>query len=322
MTPDTSAILLLWGDDAFLLRDAALAAFGAVRPTEVDASEWRPGLTADLATPSLFGEERGLLVTEAQDLPDEAIDEIAAYAGVAAPGARLVLAVVVSPRAKGPPRGLLKGLGKDIEQRRVAVERKDLTGWVVERARRRELPATPQGAAALVQTLGDDPAILDQALEQLSSSHPSEGLTPETVAEQFRGLGDARLWEVCDAAFTGDLRKAMRALEAMLAAGDEPLAILGGIAARLRELIRVQAVPPEASLGDLAKQAGLRFDWQGRRYRDQARRYPPGALEALHRGVVETDRAVKQGAGRAEILLEMLVAAIAEAPEGTKVPTA
>jgi DNA polymerase-3 subunit delta len=315
------AVLLLWGDDEFLLRDAALASFGAVRPTEVDSSEWRPGLTADLATPSLFGEERGLLITEAQDLPEEAFDEIAAYASAPAPGARLLLAVVTAPRAKGPARGLLKRLGDSVEQRRVTVERKDLTKWVLDRARRRDLPAIPPGAAALVQTLGDDPAILDQALEQLMSSHPDEGLTPKTVADQFRGLGDARLWELCDAAFGGDLRAAMRALEAMLAAGDEPLAILGGVAARLRELIRVQAVPPGTSLAELAKQAGLRFDWQGRRYRDQARRYPPGALEDIHRRVVDTDRDVKQGGGRSDVLLEMLITGIAEIPEAANVPS-
>jgi DNA polymerase-3 subunit delta len=313
-----AAVLLLWGDDPFLLRDAALASFGAVRPTEVDASEWRPGATADLATPSLFGEERGLLVTDAQELPDDAIQEIAAFAANPEPTARLVLAVVTPQRAKGPARGLVKALGDGIEQRRVAVERKDLTKWVLDRARRRNLPASGPGAAALVNTLGDDPAILDQALEQLSSSHPDEGLTPRAVSDQFRGLGDARLWELCDAAFAGDLPAAMHALEAMLEAGQEPLAILGGIVARIRELIRVQAVPPGASLSELARQAGLRFDWQGRRYREQARRYPPGALEALHRGVVDTDRAVKQGAGRSDVLLEMLVTRIAEARESAQ----
>jgi DNA polymerase-3 subunit delta len=310
-----TAVLLLWGDDPFLLRDAALTSFGAVRPTEVDASEWRPGLTADLATPSLFGEERGLLITDAQELPEEGVREIAAFAANAASDARLVLAAVTAQRAKAPPRGLVKGLGEHVQQQRVAVERKELARWVLDRARRRNLPATPPGATALINTLGDDPAILDQALEQLSSSHPDEGLTPRAVSDQFRGLGDARLWELCDAAFTGNLPTAMHALESMLDAGQEPLAILGGIAARIRELIRVQAVSPGAPLSQVAKDAGLRFDWQARRYRDQARRYPPGALEALHRGVVDTDRAVKQGAGRSDVLLEMLVARIAEARE-------
>lgn len=312
---DQSAVLLLWGDDPFLLRDAALASFGATRPTEVDASEWRSGLTADLATPSLFGEERGLLITEAQDLPDEGIDEVATFAANPAQDARLVLAAVTAQRAKGPAKGFLKRLGEHVEQRRVAVERKDLARWVIDRARRRNLAATPPGAAALINTLGDDPAILNQALEQLSSSHPDEGLTPRAVADQFRGLGDARLWELCDAAFGGNLPAAMHALEAMLDAGQEPLAILGGIAARIRELIRVQGVAPEASLPQVARDAGLRFDWQARRYRDQARRYPRGALEALHRGVVETDRAIKQGGGRADILLEMHVTRIAEPRE-------
>lgn len=58
------AVTVLWGESGFLLREAAGALFGEVRPAEVDARQWTPGMTADLATPSLLGEQRALLVTE------------------------------------------------------------------------------------------------------------------------------------------------------------------------------------------------------------------------------------------------------------------
>jgi DNA polymerase-3 subunit delta len=307
-------VLVLWGHSNFLLRQAAAEVFGDVRPTELDAREWAPGATANPATPSLFGEARGLLVTEAQELPLEGAEEVARYAAAPSPEARLVLAFTVGPRAKGPPRGAIKALGDSVELRRVAVERRELPEWVRRRAAGRGLPSSPAGANALIQTLGEDPGVLDQAVEQLQASHPDQGLTPESVAAQFRGLGDRRIWELCDSAFTGDSTGATRALAGMLEAGEEPLVLLGGIASRLRDLIRVASLPPRIPLAEVARAAGLRFDWQARRYRDQARRYTPEQLAALHREVAEADSLLKQG-GTGDVVLPVLVSRISGAEQ-------
>ena len=61
-------VYLFWGEDEFLLREAALEILGDLRPREVDGADWEGGETADLATPSLFGERRALLVTNAKAL--------------------------------------------------------------------------------------------------------------------------------------------------------------------------------------------------------------------------------------------------------------
>jgi DNA polymerase-3 subunit delta len=302
-------VLLLWGEDPFLLREAALEAFGDVEPAVAAGAEWRAGLTSDLATPSLLGEARGLLVTEADELAVDALDEVARYAAAPGGDALLVLCWEVGSRAKGPPKGLLTRLGDGVEVRRVAVERKDLPRWILARAKRREVRATPQGAALLVQTLGEDPARLDQAVQQIAVSHPDQGVTPEAVATQFRGFGDRRTWELCDAAFTGDAAGALRALAGMLEAGEEPLMILGGIAARVRDLLRVASLPPRTPLGEVARAAGLRFDWQARRYRDQVKRFAPAQLRAVHGAVAEADGLIKQG-GSGDVILSMVVTRI------------
>jgi DNA polymerase III delta subunit len=312
-------VLLLWGEDPFLLRNAAREAFGDVEPTVTAGNQWRPGMTSDLATPSLLGEARGLLVTEADEISDEGLAEVAGYASAPGGEALLVLCWGVGARAKGPPKGVLNRLGEGVEVRRVAVERKDLPRWVLARAKGRNLPATPQGASLLVQTVGEDPAGLDQAVEQIAASHPDQGVTPEAVTAQFRGFGDRRTWELCDAAFTGDAGGALRALVGMVEAGEEPLMILGGIAARVRDLLRVASLPPRTPLGDVARAAGLRFDWQARRYRDQAKRFAPAQLRALHGEVAEADALIKQG-GAGDVILTMVVSKISAAGDrGTRV---
>ena len=63
--PVTTA--LFWGEDEFLLRQAALQFLEerAAKATEVDAREWQGGEISDLSTPSLWGERRALSAARA-----------------------------------------------------------------------------------------------------------------------------------------------------------------------------------------------------------------------------------------------------------------
>ena len=302
-------ITLLWGEDAFLLREAALEILDGRPVREIDASEWRGGETADLATQSLFGERRALLVTNSRALSAEALRELASYLAAPDIEAALVLVAVVGERGKRPA-----GLARLVEPvgavREVKVARKDLPGWIVARAHSRGVDVLPAAAAALVEVLGTESAVLDQAIVQLSSAYAGSSVTPEIVAAQFRGLGEQHMWDLCDRAFGKDSAGAMFALRSMLAQRHDPLMILGGIASRLRDLLRVRALPERMSATDVARSAGLRFDWQARRYRDQARRFSVEELVGLHGRVVELDRALKSGAD-GEIALPSLVAEIA-----------
>lgn len=310
MTRPSDPVILIWGESDFLLREAAGRLLEGVRPTEVEGAAWRPGVTADLATASLLGDQRALLVTGLQAGPSDALDEIARYALEPNPEARLVLTYVVSPRAKGPPARVMKTLQGRARIERIAIDRKDLARWVGERARKAGVKATAAGASALVETVGEDPAVLGQSVAQIADAFPDEGLTPATVAAQFRGFGERRIFELCDAAFGGNGRDALRYLAAMLGAREQPLAILGGVAARVRDLLRVRSLPPSMPLKDVAREAGLRFDWQARRYREQAGRYDPEDLSDIHRRVVDADAQLKQG-GQGDVVLTMLVTRIA-----------
>src|SRR6478609_10589783 len=105
--PELGAVTLLWGEDAFFLRETALTMLGGVRATEVDAAEWSGGELQDLATPSLFGEPRALLVTDCRSLSKAALTELAVYLRTPDPSAPLVLACTVAERGK-PPATLAK----------------------------------------------------------------------------------------------------------------------------------------------------------------------------------------------------------------------
>ena len=308
----SSPVSLLWGEDEFLLREAALELLGDLQPVEVDGGLWQGGETADLATPSLFGERRALLVSNAKALPDEGVRELARYLEAPDPGAPLVLVAVVGDRAKAPAAlvKLVKGVGTVTE---VKIQRKELPGWLLKRATAKGLDLAPDGAAALVDTLGEDPGALERALEQLATAFSGERITREIVARQFRGLGEQHVWDLCDRAFSRDLPGAMRSLRTLLEAGEAGLMLLGAITSRLRDLIRVASLPERLAPADAARQAGLRFDWQVRRYRQQAKRFSAEDLAGLHERIAWADRALKSGATD-DVVLPMLVAAIAGEP--------
>jgi DNA polymerase III subunit delta len=309
----SSPVVLLWGSDPFLLRDAALRRFGETRAREIEGAEWSGSELADLSTPSLFGEQRALLVTDCRDLTKEAWTEIGTYLAAPAPDALLVLTLTVGERSK-PPAALTKLFKDRAGVEEVSVARKDLGKWVTARAAEKGHTMKADAAAALVEVVGEQPASLDAAIDQLGNAFPGEPLTKELVHAQFRGLGEQRMWDLCDRAFGKDLAGSIRSLSSLLESREEPLAILGVIASRLRDLLRVKAVPDSAPAAEVARAAGLRFDWQAGRYRDQARRFTMPDLVRIHEEVVEADRVMKSGAP-GEVVLSSLVSSVASSAE-------
>jgi DNA polymerase-3 subunit delta len=301
--------VLLWGEDGFVLREEAAEVLGGVQPVEVDAADWQGGETADLATPSLFGERRALLITDARALPEAARKELAAYLAAPSPDSLLVATATVGERSK-PPVWLTKLFGAG-EVRSVSVGRRDLPAWLAARAKSRGLQIEPRVPTALIDVIGEDPAELDQALEQLADAYPGRKVTVEMATSQFRGLGDQKVWDLCDKAFARDLSGAMRSLESLLAAREEPLMILGGIASRLRELIRVREMMDRVPARDLARAASLRFEWQAKPYRALASNYSPEQLTEIHSRIVRADRELKSG-GSGDVVLAVVVTAIAD----------
>jgi DNA polymerase-3 subunit delta len=302
-------VRLLWGEDAYLLREAALEILGDTKATEVDAAGWEGGELQSLATPSLFGEPRALLVNDARSLRKETVEELGRYLQAPDPNATLILCCVVAERGK-VPAGLQKLVEPVGEIRKVEIARKELEPWLVARAKDGGLDLAIPGARALVEALGPDPGQLASALQQIQVAFPEQRVGPRQVAQQFRGLGEQKTWDLCDRAFGKDLPGAIRSLRAIEEGGDDPLMVLGGIAARLRDLLKVRSLPDRMPPAEVAKQAGLRFDWQARRYQQQARNFSLGELVELHDRVTEADRSLKSGA-TGDLVMPVLVTAIA-----------
>lgn len=302
------SVVLLWGEDAFLLREDALQVIGDVQPVEVDADEWQGGELADLSTPSLFGERRVLLINDAKQLSAAALKEVAHYCEAPMEDALLVLAALVGERTKAPPAALLKIIEPIGTVK--ASSAGDITRWVLTRAKNKGLEISPAAVNALVDVVGGDTGELDQALDQLGNAFAGQPLTPERVAAQFRGVGDAIVWDLCDRTFERNLPGTVRSLRSLLAAREEPIMLLGVISARVRELLKVKSIPDGTPLAQVATLAGFRSDWQVKRPMAQARNFSMDELVGIHAALVAADRSLKSGAD-GSIVLTALVTQIA-----------
>ena len=191
------------------------------------------------------------------------------------PAAPLVLACTVAERGK-PPAALLKMVDPVGERSRCRYARKELEPWLVQRAkaawhrahaagragagRRRSVRTSPSSRRRLNQLGG--------AFEGRRS--PRRRCTSSSAVSASRRRGTcatARSARTCPGAIrVAPLDRGERRRGVM---------VLGGIAARVRDLIRVRALPDRTPPAQVAKQAGLRFDWQARRYQQQARNFTP-----------------------------------------------
>jgi DNA polymerase-3 subunit delta len=306
------SVVLVWGEHEYLVAEAARAIVDGrgLRASEVAAAEWRGGELSDLSTPSLWGERRALIVSGCQRLPDAAGREIAQYLRSPAEDAVCVF-TMVSAAANPPLAKAVRAAGGATKQ--ITIRRQDLPRWVQDRARMLGVRVNGAACSALVDVVGEDPAALARAVEQLGAAFAGRPIGPAEVHAQFRGLGDQRVWDLCDHAFAGRVGEALVTLRGLLAGGHDPLLVLGGIASRVRDLLRVRSLPDRLPAADAARRAGLRYEWQLRRYRDQAGRFSVEELVSLHRRVTEADRALKGGVP-GEVMLGGLVAAMAGQP--------
>ena len=95
-------------------------------------------------------------------------------------------------------------------------------------------------AQRLLERLGADLGQADQALARLAAATPPEArkkpLPPEAIDAVAGSPQERTAWEMIDAAGAGDARAAIVQLDALLAAGENPIGIAAQIASVLRRL--------------------------------------------------------------------------------------
>jgi DNA polymerase-3 subunit delta len=313
-------ILLISGNAEFLAertRARAVATITAEQPeceiaSDV-ASEIGPGELAGLTSPSLFSTSSALVITELENLPDAAQDELTAYAAAPSPDVAVVL--VHGGGAKG--KKVLDLLRAQPSVTEVTVEapkyEREYIAWV--RAEMRDLGTVidEQAAALLVASVGQDLRALAGAADQLSATMgEGEAVTVEVVRRYFGGRADIRGFDIADAAIDGRINVALEQARWAEAARVAPVLITSAFASGLRSLAKLADAPDGLSEAQLAKHVGAP-PFKIRILRRQLRAWDTEALASALDAVAQADTDVKTGEADASYAVERMVLQVAAA---------
>jgi DNA polymerase-3 subunit delta len=305
-------VTLVTGKEEFLSERNVVAVRNAVHrhDREAELSETQAaGLTlnelGELSAPSLFSSTRCVVVLGLENLPDESVDGLLAYA--AAPVDDVAVVLVHGGGQKGS--GVLNKLRKIDTVTEVKSEElrpSEYPGFVAAEVRSHGAVIEQEAAAALVQAVGQDLRSLAAAADQLANDFPGETLTEDKVKRYFGGRAEAKSFAVADAAFWGRRRPALEELRWALDGGTAPVLVTSAFAGSARGIARYLSAPRGLRDADLARDVGVP-PWKVRTIRDQSRGWSDAAIARAIRTIAQADADIKGAAGDASYTLERMV---------------
>ncbi len=310
----TSVLLLTGDDDLLLMRELERRLDGlcaddpelSVDRYDISELEHLP----ELRTTSLFGGRTCIVIRGLETIAKDGLkEELERYLEAPSPDAVLVLVARGTGKVQKIAK-LAKANGERIDVKAPADW--DDRGWdrlVGEEFRRLQRKADATAIAAIRTHAGSDAGAIASQVGSVCASHAGvPTLTAEHVDAVVQGHGKVSGFAVADAIGERDPSAALVSLRGALDAGDAPLAILGAITYRMRQLLLVRS-------GANAKDAGIRGDGQYRRTKVIAGAFNPGELAWCHDRLAQLDLDLKGSELPDELVLELGVIEIASSQE-------
>jgi DNA polymerase-3 subunit delta len=280
------------------------ASIGLTRFAGKDA-EWK-SVRDELLTVSMFGDRRLVIVDDADEFVSRYREALETYAQQPARQAILVLDVKTWRKNTRLAKKVAEsGLELDCAELQGA----QLAGWLVEQAKRQGKQLTRDSAALMVELAGAGLTLLDQELAKLITYvGDRERITPDDVRKLVGGWRAETTWKMTDAIRDGRPAAALQALEKLLAAGEAPQKVLGGINYVFRKYSRATELSRQgAALRPALQQAGV-FPRDVQAAEGYLRRIGRPRAERILSWLVEADGGLKGGSRVAERLqLEVLL---------------
>lgn len=243
------------------------------------------------ASPSLFGEDKVIVVRGLHDAPDALQQDLLAY--LEDPADDVTLVVLHGSGSRGKKvLDTLKTSGARVYDAPAVRSDRDKADFVTNEFRRARRKISPGAVQALVEAVGKDLRELASACTQLVDD--TTGVVDADVVDRYHGgKVEATGFRVADAAVAGDAGEALRLLRHAVAVGVDPVPIVAVLAGQLRQLAKVGGAGRGRS-ADLARELGM-APWQV----DKARRALAGwtgpALGRSIQAVAAADEEVKGG---------------------------
>ena len=305
-------ITLLQGGEE-LLADRAIAKVLERRKGSVvnsfEASELEIGVITDALAPSLFGEERTVVIKNLQELIVEVSEEL--VEALVIPDESLELVFWHKGGVKGKALiDKIKKLDPQIISCEVIKKDSEKAEFIHSEFKRLGRKVTVEAAQALLNALGSDLRELSGAISQLASDVPEGKAIDVDEVEKFQqGRVETTGYDVADAALDGKREGALIALRHALQTGVDPVLITAALASSIRTLAKVSGASRGVNSFQLASSLAL-APWQIDKARKQLAHWNPTTLAAAVIAVAQADADIKGAAADPIHSLERAIIAI------------
>jgi len=283
---------------------------GEAEKVILDGGQINPGDFSNETAPSLFGNERLVVLREVQDIPEETQDEILRFLSDQPEDISLVL---IHP---GGVKG--KAFIEKLKKAKVAVIACDAIKKDGEKIELVKAEALDRGrkisndaARALVDASGTDAREMISALHQLLSDN-SGVIEVSDVNALFAGRVETTSFAVADAILESSLGDALVTLRQALDTGVDPVVIVNSLASSLRTLAKVGSAPRSARAAELAPVLGM-APWQVDKARRQLSGWNGAGITQAISAIAHADSQVKGGGADPAFACEQALMAIAAA---------
>lgn len=255
------------------------------------AEGYEEGALTVQASPSLFGEDKLIVVRDLHQAPDALQVDLLAYLADPEDSVALVVTHASGNRGKKVLDTLKKAKALVLEAPAIKSDR-DKADFVTNEFRRSRRKATSEAVQALVEAVGKDVRELASACQQLVDD--TTGTIDADVVERYHGgRVEATGFKVADASVAGQTGEALRLLRHAVNVGVDPVPIVAVLAQQLRQLAKVGGAGRGRS-ADLARDLGM-APWQVDKARRALQGWTGPGLGRSIQAVAAADFEVKGG---------------------------
>ena len=300
---------LVLGEDDFLAERATKAIVAAagegVEVTTLRAGDVSEGEIAMATSPSLFAEDR-VVVVKHTELAGKEPTEILLKACVdPAPG----ITLVIEHTGGGRQKAMVAKFSKAAEVHKAdPLKDNERRSWLMEEFRRHGVRPTPDVAAAVLESVGSDLRELASAVSQLVSDTEGE-LTVESVRDYYVGVAEVAGFDIADQAVAGRADRALASTRRALQLGTSPVSISAALARKVGDIAKLHGV--RGNPDQLARTVGM-HPYVAKKTMQVARQWSGDAVSYAVIIVADLDAEVKGQGGDPQFALENAVRRIAE----------
>ena len=264
MVANTGGLVLIQGAESLLADRAIAQVISSKSGAEVislSIESIEVGVITDNLAPSLFGDERIVVIKEIQDLDSDCSEEIVSY--LENPDDNLTLVLWHKGGVKGKALvDKLKKSGAQIILAEAIKKEGEKSEFIRGEFKKLDRKITTEAVQALIDSLGNDLRELSGACSQLASDVAvGKTIDEEDVVSYQLGRVESTGFDVADAALDGNTPIAIIKLRNALATGTDPILIVSALASSVRTLAKVSGASRSAKSFELAQSLAI-APWQ------------------------------------------------------------